>query len=733
MKHIILFFAILTTLTTYSQTDLQQVELEDFTLRNTFYQKDIKDIHSLNDGQYYTVLENGQQIVKYSYKTGEKIEVVFDVNAELLQDARLRSISGYAFSNDEKLILVYTNKKQIYRRSYTAEYWVYNIRRKRIEAVEPGKRQQMATFSPDGNRIAFARDNNLYLKDLRFGTILQITDDGERNKIINGIPDWVYEEEFEFNKAFEWSPDGQFLAYIKFDESDVKEYSFPVYKGSHPSHDENELYPGQYVYKYPKTGEKNSVVSVHVYNTSNRVTHEMKVTDEKDIYFPRIRWTATSEYLAVLKLNRHQNELELYLANPKSGVCRMIMKDTNDRYIDEINLDYLSFLPDNEHFVFVSEKDGWNHLYLYRNDGTEVRKLTNGKWDLTKYYGFDSKRNLFYYQAAAVSPLQREVYAVDIKAKKVIPVAVQKGTNSADFSADFSYFIKKFSSAQTPRIVSVCDYKGSELRALEDNKALVNRLKKYQTSSKEFFSFKTTEGVSLNGWMIKPVNFDPNVKYPVLMIQYSGPGSQEVLDQWEFGWEQYLTSQGYLVACVDGRGTGARGEEFKKCTYLNLGKLESMDQIEAAKYVGSLPYTDPAKIGIWGWSYGGFMSALCMSRESGVYRMGIAVAPVTHYKFYDSIYTERFMRTYGENPNGFDNNSPLMLADKLEGDLLICHGTADDNVHYQNTIEYAEALVQANKQFEMQVYNNRNHSIYGGNTRNHLYHRMFNFMERTLK
>lgn len=733
MKHIFLLSLILIEFSLFSQKESNTLELDLFTSNPIFKEQAINEIHSMNDGENYTILRDNKQIVKFNYKTGEEIEVIFDVNAKLLEDAKLKSIAGYEFSSDEKFILVHTNVSKIYRRSYTAEYYIYDVRRKRIEPIEKDKRQQMATLSPDGIRVAFARDNNLFLKDLRFGTVLQITDDGEKNKIINGIPDWVYEEEFNMNKAFEWSPDGQFLAFITFNESDVKEYSFPLYQGSNPAYKENELYPKNITYKYPKTGEVNSTVSVHVYNTDNRVIREMDITDETDIYIPRVRWTATSEALSVIKFNRHQNELELYLANPKSGVSRLILKEKDERYITENNLDYITFLNDNEHFTYVSEADGYNHIYLYRKDGKLVKQLTEGNFDVTDYYGYDPNKKLFYYQAAKSSPLNRGVYAVDIKGKKTIHITSETGTNSTAFSSKFNYYINEFSSATTPSSFTVCNIKGEKLRVLEDNTKLKQLLKTYEYSTKEFFTFKTSDNVELNGWMLKPLNFDPNKKYPVLMVQYSGPGSQEVLNKWEFGWEHFLSVKDYMVVCVDGRGTGGRGAEFKKCTYLNLGNLESIDQIETAKYLSSMPYVDAQNIGIWGWSYGGFMSALCLSRESGAFKMGIAVAPVTHFKFYDSAYTERFMRSYHENAKGFDENSPLMLADKLEGELLICHGTADDNVHYQNTLEYAEALVQAGKQFEMQVYNNRNHSIYGGNTRHHLFTRMFNFMERTLK
>ena len=734
MNRIVISFVLsFITLTISGQSGSKPVTLEDVIGSGIFTEKGIAELRSMNDGAHYTVLEQGKRIVKYNYQTGQAVETIFDVEAKLLEDSKIGHISGYAFSNDEKFILVHKNVEKIYRHSFTAEYYVYDVRRKRIEPVEQGKRQQMATFSPDGLRIAFARDNNLFIKDLRFGTVLQITDDGEQNAIINGIPDWVYEEEFATNKSFEWSPDGRFLAFVRYDEREVPEFSFTVFKGMAPSVQANELYPGSYRFKYPKAGDTNSKVSVHVYNTENRMTHEMKIDDNNDIYIPRIRWTANADNLAIFWMNRRQDKFRILLANPKSGVSHIMFEETNDRYITENNLDFITFLPDNQHFVLLSEKNGFNHIYLYKTDGKLVKQVTKGDFEVTDYYGYDVKSQLFYYQAASKSPLQREVLAVDLKGKKQLVLAGDDGTNSAEFSSNYSYFIKEFSSAVAPKTISVCSANGKTIRVIQNNEALKKRLEDYRFNPKEFFTFKTTDGVNLNGWMIKPIGFDPEKKYPVLMVQYSGPGSQEVLNKWRFGWEHFLSHQGYLVVCVDGRGTGGRGEEFKKCTYMRLGDLESTDQIETARYLSKQPFVDGSKIGIWGWSYGGFMSALCLSRGSGAFKMGISVAPVTHYKFYDSIYTERFMRKPGENPTGYDNFAPLNLAAKLEGELLLCHGMADDNVHFQNAAEYAEALVQAGKQFDMQFYTNRNHSIYGGNTRMHLYTRMFNFMERTLK
>jgi dipeptidyl-peptidase-4 len=589
-----------------------------------------------------------------------------------------------------------------------------------------------AAFSPDGHNVAYVRANNIFIKKLRFGTESAITTDGEINKIINGLPDWVYEEEFGFTRAFEWSPDNEDLAYIKFNESEVREFSFPLYKASFPSNDEYNLYPGSYKYKYPKAGEANSRVSVHVFNMRNRTTKKMDVGDVGESYIPCIRYSKSADQLGVVKLNRRQNQLELFMVNPASGVGRVIFTDRNEQFIDESVLKNLQFLDDGKHFVYVGEMDGYNHIHLYGLDGRKIRQVTKGNWDVTDIYGFDAKNKLFYFQAAATSPLKREVYSIRMDGSKQNRLTAKEGTNNADFSSNFSFFINRYSSATSPAMVSVYNASGKQIREIENNSDLKTRLAEYDVAQREFFNFTTSEGITLNGWIVKPLNFDEQTKYPVLMTQYSGPNSQRVLDQWEMGWEQFLASNGYIVVCVDGRGTGGRGEAFRKSTYMKLGKLESDDQIEAARYLGGLSYIDSNRIGIWGWSYGGFMSALCLSRTD-LFKVGIAVAPITNWRFYDTAYTERFMRQPKENPSGYDQANPLNLASDLQGRLFLIHGSADDNVHVQNTMEYADKLIQAGKQFDMFIYPNREHSIIGGNSRPHLYNMMFNYLERNLK
>ena len=722
-----LFILILISISAYSQ---KRIELNDVVGKRLFVQKSISGLRSMKDGLNYTTEENGTKIVKYSYKTGNKVEELFDLSK--IENPGFKEFSEYTFSDDETKILFTTNRRQLYRHSFTAEYFVWNRTTKEMTPLSKNGVQQLATFSPDGERIAFVRGNNLFIKSLKFGTENQVTKDGKQNEIINGAPDWVYEEEFGFNKAFEWSPDSKFLAFIKFNESEVPMFNIPIYQGQAPQLKENSLYPGSYSYKYPKPGEKNSVVSVLVYDLKSKSAVTAETGTDTEQYIPRIKWTADASDLAIMKLNRLQNQVDIVLCNPFTGDTRSFFSEKNKRYISEDFFDSFIFLPDNKYIVLNSERNGYSHLYLYDRQGFQVKQLTNGNFDVTAFYGFDAVKKVFYYQAAKESPLRREVYFVSLDGKKSGKLSTQTGTNQADFSSGFQYFINTFTNVETPNLVTLHDQTGKLLRTLEDNSALNNQLKEYNLSKKEFFTFKTSEGIELNGWMLKPANFDQAKKYPVLMTQYSGPNSQSVIDRWGVSWDDYLAQEGFVVACVDPRGTGARGEEFRKMTYQQLGKYESDDQVEAAKYLGTLPFVDKNRIGIWGWSYGGFMAALCMEKGADVFKTGISVAPVTNWRFYDSVYTERYMRTPKENPDGYDDNSPLSHAEKIKGNYLLIHGSADDNVHLQNTMEFAERMVQAGVQFDMAVYTNRNHGIRGGNTTMHLYTKMTNYLKEKL-
>jgi dipeptidyl-peptidase-4 len=695
-----------------------------------FSPKSIDGLASMNDGEHYTIIgENGRTIEKYEYATGKKVGDI--LNLDKIDSCKIDIIEGYIFNSNETRILLYTKSERIYRHSFRAYYYVYDMHAYELKPLSTKGKQQIATFSPDGDMVAFVRNNNLNIAKLRFGTESEITTDGEFNKIINGMPDWVYEEEFTINQAYAWSPDSKELAYIRFDESQVKEYSFPEYNGSFPAHTNNALYPGTYNYKYPKAGEANSKVSVKVFNILDRVTKTMNTDNETDVYIPRLVWTTEPGKLGIIKLNRIQNQLDLLIANTATTLSNSIFTHRNDYYISEEAVNNLTILPDGSGFVYVGEMDGYNHIHLYSMAGRKLAQITKGNFDVTEFLGYDPAKKQIYYQAAANSPLQREIYVVGIDGKSTKCLSTETGTNVASFSAGFKYMINTFSSSKTPTTITLYDSKGKQIRVLEDNKQLRDNIAQFEIAPKEFITIPVTDKVNLNAWMVKPVNFETLTKYPILIVQYSGPNSQEVTDSYEIGWEQYLASQGVIVVSVDPRGTDARGEAFRKCTYMKLGVTESDDIAATAQYLASLKYIDGSRIGIWGWSYGGYMSLLCMSKSS-LFKVGIAVAPVTNWRFYDSVYTERFMRRPVENASGYDDNSPINLADKLSGKLLLIHGTADDNVHFQNSMEYADKLVQAGKQFDMQVYPNRNHSIYGGNTRNHLYERMANFILNNL-
>ncbi len=732
MKSFFLLLTLLLPAGNYLAAQQKQLSLNDFFVNGTFQTRGIYGVRSMNDGEHYTVLENkGTKIAKYSYKTGQSVATLLDLSEK--ENTGVKRIDAYEFNSNENKILICTNRQPIYRRSFTADYYIFDLRNRELKPLSAGGSQRLATFSPDGIKIAFVRDNNIFIHDLRFGSELRITKDGETNRIINGAPDWVYEEEFGFNKAFEWAPDGSSLAFIRFDESAVKEFRINMFEGMYPALKENELYPSDYIYKYPKSGERNATVSVHVYDVKERAIQTMDIGTEKDIYIPRIQWTKDPKKLAIIRLNRLQNKMDILQANVRTGKTSLLYQEENKYYIDESNLDHLVFLEDGLHFVITGEKSGYMHIYLYDMTGKLKQSVTSGQYDIIDFYGYDSKRKLYYYSSYEESPLEKYTYSISLKGekKKLTP---QKGWNEVSFCSTFSYYINIVSNAEMPPVTALYQANGKQLRILEENRNLKETLKQYTIAQREFIQIPAADGKTmLNAWIMKPVNFDATRKYPLLITQYSGPNSQQVKNSWSISWLNYLAQEGYIVACIDPRGTAARGEEFRKCTYMQLGKIESDDIIASAKWLSGQPYIDARKIGIWGWSYGGFMSSLCLMKGNDVFSTAIAVAPVTHYKYYDSIYTERFMRTPQENPKGYNENAPLNWADKLKGNLLLCHGTADDNVHVQNTYELAERLVQANKQFDMAIYTNRNHFINGGNTTLQLYTRFVDYLNKNLK
>ena len=707
-------------------------------LTSGFYSaRGISGVTPLLDGESYSQLSrDGKQIVRHSFKTGEETGVLFDVN-NIRNRIRLDRIDGYQMSPDEKNILLRTKTRGIYRHSRTAEYYIYNVKNRTLSILSEGGPQEQPLWSRDGTMIAFVREGNLFLVKLLFNNSeSQITKDGEFNKIINGKPDWVNEEEFSFARAFDFNADNTMLAWIRYDETEVPMFSFPWYKGMNPELTEYAGYPGSYDYKYPIAGAQNSVVSVHTFDIKSRATRKIQLPISADSYVPRIFFTDEAEKLLVLTLNRHQNQLDIYLANPRSTECRVIVREQAECYVTEGALKNFEVTPGG--FVLMSERSGYKHLYLYDLNGTLRKQLTNGNYEVTSFYGYDIKTGTTYFASNQESPLRRSVYKSDAKGRLTRLSSSATGTNSAIFSKNFRYYMNTWSDINTPTITTLCDASGKTLKTLEDNAALRQKLAGLKLGERKFFSFTTSEGIQLNGFMVLPADFNPSVKYPVVMHQYSGPGSQQVVDSWSAGnmggclYEQYLAQEGFICVCVDGRGTGGRGRDFEQCTYLKLGQLESRDQVEAAIWLGNQTYVDKSRIAIWGWSFGGFNTLMSMSEGRPVFAAGVAVAAPTSWRYYDTVYTERFMRTPNENGVGYDD-SPISRASKLSGSLLLVHGLADDNVHFRNAAEYAEALVQADKDFRELVYTNRNHSIYGGNTRNHLFRQITQHFKEMLK
>ena len=714
----------------------KKLDLKDIT-SGKYRAENIRNVVPMPDGEHYTHMnEQGTQITKYSFKTGEPVEVIFDVTKA--RECDFKNFDGYQFSPDGEKLLIATEITPIYRRSYTAVHYLYPLKRNEkgvttnniIERLSDGGPQQAPVFSPDGTMIAFVRDNNIFLVKTLYGNSeSQVTEDGKPNAVLNGIPDWVYEEEFGFNQALEFSADNSMLAFIRFDETEVPQYQFPLFAGEAPRIDVLKDYPGEYAYKYPKAGYSNSKVEVRTFDIKSKVTRTVKLPLDADGYIPRIRFTKDANKLAIMTLNRHQNRFDMYFADPRSTVCKLVLRDESPYYINENVFDNIQFYPEN--FSFLSDKDGYTHLYWYSMGGNLIKQVTKGNYEVKSFLGYDEADGSLYFISNEESPMQQAVYKIDRKGKRT-KLSQKAGMNSALFSPTMKYYINTYTNLDTPAVITLNDNEGKPLKTLVTNDALKQKLAQIALPKKEFFKFKTTEGVELNGWMMKPADFSASKKYPVLMYQYSGPGSQQVLDNFNVSWETYMASLGYIVACVDGRGTGGRGAEFQKNTYLNLGVKEAKDQVETAKYLGTLPYVDKGRIGIWGWSYGGYMTIMSMSEGTPVFKAGVAVAAPTDWRFYDTIYTERFMRTPKENAEGYKAASAFTRANKLHGNLLLVHGMADDNVHFQNCAEYAEHLVQLDKQFDMQVYTNRNHGIYGGNTRQHLYTRLTNFFLKNL-
>jgi len=704
----------------------KEITLEDIWKNGTFRSKSVNGLVSMNDGIHYSTLER-DTVFKYEYSKASKPEMIV-CKSNLVIDGKELKIDTYQFSADESKMLIATDKEQVYRHSTRENYYVYDRKTKTISPISTAEKQMYARFSPDGTKVGFVRGNNIYIKDLVSGKETQVTTDGKHNSIINGATDWVHEEEFAFSVAYFWSPDSKKIAYYKFDESKVKEFSFDEFN--------NQLYPNQYRFKYPKAGEDNSIVTIHTFDLTSAADKKMDIGKETNQYIPRIKWTMDSNVLSIVRMNRYQNKLELLLNDATTGTSKVIYTETSSTYIDihPGQGDYVYFTPDNKNFVIQNETSGFNHLYLYSMDGKLVNPITKGNWDVVQLKGIDEKTKTIFYIASETTANEKDIYSVKLDGSSKTKVSAATGNHVPEFSNGMKYFIDVYSDANTPTTTAVFDAKGKQIRVLESNQDLKNKMQEFSISKKEFFMFKTTEGVDLNAWMIKPQNFEAGKKYPVLLIFYGGPGRNMVANAFDrdYFWHQLLAQKGYIVMCVDNRGTQFRGREFKNCTYKQLGKLEVADQIETAKYLGTLPYVDKSRIGTWGWSFGGYLSSLCITKGADYFKTAIAVAPVTNWRYYDNVYTERYMSLPQENAEGYDENSPINHVKKLKGKYLLVHGSGDDNVHYQNSMEMISALVKENKQFDLFIYPDKNHSITGGNTRLHLYTKMTNFILENL-
>jgi dipeptidyl-peptidase-4 len=706
------FLLTLTVAVVFQGLSAQEITLDK--IYSGYYRgKGIAGITSMKNGENYLVIEQGG-IAKYAYKNSQKEGNLVDGQFE-----------SYEFSDDESKILLLKESQPIYRHSFLGKFEVKDLKSNKVISLNEGKFIQEPKFSPDGTKVAFIADNNLFYQNLDSGKITQITNDGKKNSVINGLADWVYEEEFGHARLYDWTKNSNALVFIRSDESQVPEIYIPIYGKT--------LYPSEMRYKYPKAGEKNSVVSAYIYLLDGNKKAKVNLDNFKNYYIPNVVQTAKPDEIVLITSERIQNASDVLKVNTKTGEIKKLFTETDEKWVDTDNVT-LEFLEDNS-FLWGSERDGNRHLYWYSQDGKLKKQVTKGNWEVTDYYGFNPKSKEIFVQTTEKGSINKVISKINIENGKAQLISNADGNNSANFSKNYNYFIETSSTASKPYTFVLKDGNGKVVKELQNNNDQLQKLKTDNFIEKEFITIPNEAGDQMNAWIMKPKNFDKNKKYPLFMYQYSGPGSQQVTNSWDNGnalWFNHLVQKGYIVACVDGRGTGYKGTKFKKVTYMNLGKYEIEDQIAAAKWLGNQSYIDKSRIGMFGWSFGGYMTSLAMTKGADFFKAGIAVAPVTNWRYYDSVYTERFLRTPQENPDGYDKNSPTEYANLLKGKFLLIHGTADDNVHFQNSMEFSEALIQNKKQFEFMAYPDKNHGIYGGQTRPQLYQKMTDFILENL-
>lgn len=724
MKKIFSLLIIIVVANIHAQ--VKELTVQEIFSNRSFFPRGFGNVKWISDAEKYSYTKfdtESKSMSIYVYDIKNDIEELLVKGSDLKPSGSEEPIvmTNYEWSPDEKYIL-FTGSLPARSLKTGGAFYIYDVEKKIIvHSVESEHEQINISFSPDSKKIAFVRNYNILIFDLTNGMEKQLTFDGNP-LVLNGVFDWVYEEEFSVIKGYDWSPDSKSIAYWQLDQTYVPAIQIAKW---------DSLYFNFHEMRYPKSGATNSTVNIGVVDLENAKTKWMDIGEEKDIYVARINFTANPDLLSIQRLNRLQNKLDFILAERSTGKSKIIFSETDSCWVDVH--DNLRFLNDKKTFLWTSEKDGFNHIYIYDYNGKQVRQLTRGNFEVDAIQSVDEKSGVVFFSSNERGTIYHDLYAIKFDGYGKMRLTIDAGYHSVSLSQPTKYYIDRFSTANKATITTLYSVEGKKLKELSTSD--MKFAEEYGFSPVENLTFTTSDGISLNAQMIKPHNFDPDKKYPVLIYNYSGPGSQIVSDRWggfNLVWHQLLAQKGYVIFMLDNRGTGGRGKSFKNVVYKNLGKWEVNDMIEGAKYLSSLGFVDVSRIGIWGWSYGGYMSALTLMRGHEYFKAAISVAPVTHWKFYDTIYTERFMSLPSLNVEGYENTSVLSEVKNLKGKLLLVHGTADDNVHFQNAVVLVNELIKENKQFQTMYYPEKDHGIYGGKTREQLYTMMTNFILENL-